>query len=143
MSFFKEFRDFAMKGNVIDLAVGVIIGAAFNSIVTALVDNMIMPVIGLLTRGTDFTNLFVVLNDTQHRDFKTLAEAKAAGVAVFAYGAFLQACFQFLIVAFSIFLMVKAINSLHRKKTEEPAAAATPTTEEQLLMEIRDAIKAK
>ncbi|PUZ27764.1 large conductance mechanosensitive channel [Chitinophaga costaii] len=143
MSFFKEFRDFAMKGNVIDLAVGVIIGAAFSAIVTSLVENIIMPIIGLFTKGTDFTNLFITLNDPQGREFKTLAEAKAAGVAVFGYGAFLQAVFQFLIIAFSIFLMVKAINSLHRKKTEDPAAPAAPTAEEQLLIEIRDAIKAK
>lgn len=143
MSFIKEFRDFAMKGNVIDLAVGVIIGAAFNSIVTSLVDNIIMPIIGLFTKGTDFTNHFVVLNWNETRHFDTLAAAKAAGVATLAYGSFLQAVLQFLIIAFSVFLMVKAINSLHKKKQDAPAAPPEPTTEEKLLMEIRDAIKAK
>ncbi|PUZ28902.1 large conductance mechanosensitive channel protein MscL [Chitinophaga parva] len=143
MSFIKEFRDFAMKGNVVDLAVGVIIGGAFGAIVTSLVDNMIMPVIGLFTKGTDFSNLFLVLNWNETRHFDTLAQAKAAGVAVLAWGAFVQSIFQFLIIAFSIFLMVKAINSLHKKKEAAPAAPPEPTAQEKLLMEIRDAIKAK
>jgi large conductance mechanosensitive channel len=144
MSFIKEFRDFAMKGNVVDLAVGVIIGAAFSGIVTSLVDNLIMPIIGVITpKGTDFTNLFWVMNDPEHKTYKTLAEAKASGFAVLAYGSFIQTVFQFLIVAFSIFLMVKAINSLHKKKEAAPAAPAEPTAQEKLLMEIRDAIKAK
>lgn len=143
MSFFKEFKDFAMKGNVVDLAVGIIIGAAFSGIVNSLVENIIMPVIGLFTKGANFTDKFFLLNDSQGTGFKSLAEAKAKGAPVFAYGAFIQSCLQFLIIAFSVFLLVKFVNSFKQKKAEEPAAPPAPTTEEKLLMEIRDAIKSK
>ena len=107
MGFIKEFKEFAMKGNVMDMAVGVIIGGAFGKIVSSLVDDVLMPIIGKLTGGVSFVDLFVTLGDG---DFKTLAAAKEAGAAVFAYGQFIQNIVDFLIVAFCIFLMLKGIN---------------------------------
>ena len=143
MGFIKEFKEFAMKGNVMDMAVGVIIGGAFGKIVSSLVDDVLMPIIGKLTGGVSFVDLFVTLGDG---DFKTLAAAKEAGAAVFAYGQFIQNIVDFLIVAFCIFLMLKGINKMTRKKEEpkpaEPAAPKGPTQEE-LLAEIRDLLKKK
>ena len=143
MGFIKEFKEFAMKGNVMDMAVGVIIGGAFGKIVSSLVDDVLMPIIGKLTGGVSFVDMFVTLGDG---DFKTLAAAKEAGAAVFAYGQFIQNIVDFLIVAFCIFLMLKGINKLNRKKEEpkpaEPAAPKGPTQEE-LLAEIRDLLKKK
>ena len=143
MGFIKEFKEFAMKGNVMDMAVGVIIGGAFGKIVSSLVDDVLMPLIGKMTGGVSFTDMFVTLGDG---DFKTLAAAKEAGAAVFAYGQFIQNIVDFLIVAFCIFLMLKGINKLNRKKEEakpeEPAAPMGPTQEE-LLAEIRDLLKKK
>ena len=140
MGFVKEFTEFAMKGNVMDMAVGVIIGGAFGKIVTSLVNDVLMPVIGLATGGIDFTNLFINLSSDEK--FSTLAAAQEAGASVFAYGQFIQNIVDFLIVAFCIFLMLKGINKLNRKKEEptEPAAPAGPTQEE-LLAEIRDLLK--
>ncbi len=131
-----------MKGNVMDMAVGVIIGGAFGKIVSSLVNDVLMPVISLVTGGMDFTNLFVNLSDD--KVYKTLAEAQEAGASVFAYGTFIQNVVDFLIVAFCIFLMLKGINKLNRKKAEPeaPAAPAGPTQEE-LLAEIRDLLKTK
>lgn len=145
MSFIKEFKEFATKGNVMDLAVGVIIGGAFGKIVTSLVENILMPVIGLFTKGANFTDEFWLLNESKGTDFKSLADAKAAGAPVFAYGAFLQSVIDFVIIAFCIFLLIKFMNRLTRKKEEAPAPAAPPepTTQEKLLMEIRDALKNK
>jgi large conductance mechanosensitive channel len=143
MSFFKEFKEFATKGNVVDLAVGVIIGAAFGKIVTSLVENILMPVLGLFTKGANFTDNFLLLNDSKGTGFKSLAEAKEAGAPVFAYGAFLQSVIDFVIIAFCIFLLVKFMNRLTRKKEAAPAAKPEPTTQEKLLMEIRDALKNK
>lgn len=143
MSFLKEFKEFAVKGNVMDLAVGVIIGGAFGKIVTSLVDNILMPVIGVLTGGANFTDSFVLLNDSKGTGFKSLAEAKAAGAPAFAYGAFIQSILDFIIIAFCIFLLVKFMNRLARKKEEAPAAPPAPSTQEKLLMEIRDALKSK
>ena len=141
MGFIKEFKEFAMKGNVMDMAVGVIIGGAFGKIVSSLVDDVLMPLIGKMTGGVSFVDLFVTLGDG---DFKTLAAAKEAGAAVFAYGQFIQNIVDFLIVAFCIFLMLKGINKMNRKKEEpkpaEPAAPKGPTKEE-LLAEIRDLLK--
>ncbi len=139
MGFIKEFKEFAMKGNVMDMAVGVIIGGAFGKIVSSLVDDVLMPLIGKVTGGVDFTNLFVTLGDGQ---YETLAAAKEAGAATLAYGQFIQNIVDFLIVAFCIFLMLKGINNLNKKKEEEaaPAAPAGPTQEE-LLTEIRDLLK--
>ena len=115
----KDFREFAMRGNVVDLAVGVIIGAAFGGIVTSLVNDVIMPPIGQIVGNVDFKDLFVALNG---QTYKSLAEAKTAGAPVIAYGAFLNTVLNFLIVAFVIFLMLKQINRL---KKPEPVAAAT------------------
>jgi large conductance mechanosensitive channel len=118
----KEFKEFAMKGNVLDMAVGIVIGAAFSKIVSSFVDDLLMPPIGRLLGGVDFSNLFIALNG-QHYD--TLAAAKAAGAATLNYGLFLNTVINFLIVAFAIFLLVKQVNRLKR----EPAAVA-PTTKE-------------
>lgn len=139
MSFIKEFKEFAMKGNVMDLAVGVIIGAAFGKIVTSLVDNILMPIVGLFTHGKNFNDIFVQL-DHSKGDVLTLADAKAKGVAVFAYGAFIQSIIDFLIIAFCIFLLVKFMNKLTKKKEEAPAPAEL-STQEKLLTEIRDELK--
>ena len=139
MGFIKEFKEFAMKGNVMDMAVGVIIGGAFGKIVTSLVNDVLMPVISLATGGIDFTNLFINLGEGS---YTTLAQAQEAGASVFAYGSFIQNVVDFLIVAFCIFLMLKGINKLNRKK-EEPAAPEEPKgpTQEELLAEIRDLLK--
>ena len=118
----KEFREFIMRGNVIDLAVGVIIGGAFGKIVSSLVSDIIMPPIGLLLNGVDFSNLFVSLNG---QPFATLAEAQAAGAPTLNYGSFINAVIDFLIVGLVIFLMIRAINRL-----QKPAPAAAPTTKE-------------
>ncbi len=131
----KEFKAFAMRGNVIDLAVGVIIGAAFTSIVTSLVNDIIMPPLGLVIGGIDFSNFFVTLKGDS---YPTLEAAKAAGAVTINYGLFLNAVLKFVIVAFAIFLVVKQIN---RFKEEAPAEPAKPTRSEELLAEIRDALK--
>ena len=141
MGFIKEFKEFAVKGNVMDMAVGVIIGGAFGKIITSLVDDIIMPLVGKATGGVDFTNLFVNLSDD--KAYATIDAAKEAGASVFAYGMFIQNIVDFLIVAFCIFLMLKGINKLNRKKEEEPAAPAEPSAEEKLLSEIRNLLKQK
>src|SRR4026207_1747489 len=123
MALMKEFREFAARGNVMDLAVGVIIGAAFGKIVTSLVNDIVMPPIGALMGAVDFSNRFITLSRSQ--SFKTLKEAKDAGVATINYGLFINTCIDFLIVAFVIFLMVRWINRL---KSEPPPAS--PTTKE-------------
>ena len=142
MSLISEFKEFAMKGNVMDMAIGVIIGGAFGKIVSSLVDDVLMPLVGKLTGGVNFADLFVTLGDGE---FKSLAAAKEAGAAVLAYGQFIQNIVDFLIVAFCIFLMLKAINKLNRKKEEIPAPAEepAPSKEEVLLTEIRDLLKDK
>ncbi len=140
MGFIKEFKEFAVKGNVMDMAVGVIIGGAFGKIVTSLVEDIIMPLVSVATGGMDFTNLFIHLGDGQA---KTLAAAKEAGEAVFAYGQFIQNVLDFIIIALCIFFMIKGINKLKKKKEEEPAAPAEPSAEEKLLTEIRDLLKKK
>lgn len=144
MGFFKEFKDFATKGNVIDLAVGVIIGAAFGKIVSALVDNIFMPILGILTGKVDFKEKYLLLNDSKGSNFESLAKAKEAGAPVLSYGLFIQSIIEFVIIAFCIFLLVKGINALTKKKEEAPAAPAAPpepTPQEKLLMEIRDELK--
>ena len=127
--FFGEFKKFIMRGNVIDLAVGVIIGAAFQAIVKSLVDDIVMPIISLATKGVDFTNKFVLLGEGE---FATLAEAQEAGVAAIAYGNFINAILNFLIMAFVIFCLVKTINKISEKaaKKEAEEAPAEPTTKE-------------
>ena len=139
MGFIKEFKEFAVKGNVMDMAVGVIIGGAFGKIVTSLVSDVLMPVIGKMTGGISFTDMFVNLGEGS---YKTLAEAQEAGAAVLAYGQFIQNIIDFIIIAFCIFLMIKGMNKLKKEKPEEPAAPAGPTQEE-LLAEIRDLLKKK
>lgn len=123
-----EFKKFAMRGNVVDMAVGIIIGGAFGTIVKSLVDDVLMPPIGLLLGGVDFSDLFVVLRDvTDSGPYATLAEAQAAGAVSINYGVFINAVISFLIVAFAVFMLVRGVNRLHRQ--EEPAPAA-PTTKE-------------
>ncbi|MBY0349260.1 MAG: large conductance mechanosensitive channel protein MscL [Hydrotalea flava] len=137
MSFVKEFREFATKGNVMDLAVGVIIGGAFGKIVDSVVNDLIMPVVGILFKA-DFTNLYLPLSSKVTQGL-TLVEAKKLG-PVFAWGSFVTAVINFIILAFVIFLLVKGMNRLKRKN-EAAAPPPGPTPTEQLLMEIRDALK--
>ena len=132
----KEFRDFAMRGNVLDMAIGVIIGGAFGKIVSSLVSDVLMPPIGLLLGKVDFSSLFLNLSGMPQ---PSLAAAKAAGAPTLNYGVFLQSVFDFIIIAFVIFMLVKQVNRF--KKEASPAPPAGPTNEEKLLMEIRDALK--
>jgi large conductance mechanosensitive channel len=132
----KEFRDFAMRGNVLDMAIGVIIGGAFGKIVSSLVSDLLMPPIGLLLGKVDFSSLFLNMSGTPQ---PSLAAAKAAGAPTLNYGVFLQSVFDFIIIAFVIFMLVKQVNRF--KKEAPPAPPAGPTNEEKLLMEIRDALK--
>ena len=141
MGFIKEFKEFAMKGNVMDMAVGVIIGGAFGKIVTSLVSDVLMPIISVATGGIDFTNLFVNLSDDVK--YKTLAEAQEAGASVFAYGQFIQNIIDFIIIAFCILQMIKCMNKLNRKKEEPAPEAPKGPTQEELLTEIRDLLKTK
>jgi large conductance mechanosensitive channel len=134
----KEFRDFAMRGNVLDMAIGVIIGGAFGKIVSSLVSDVLMPPIGLLMGKVDFSSLFLNLSGTPQ---PSLTAAKAAGAPTINYGVFLQATFDFIIIAFVIFVLVKQVNRF--KKEAPPAPPAGPTNEEKLLMEIRDALKGR
>lgn len=143
MGMMGEFRDFVARGNVLDLAVGVIIGAAFGKIVTSLTEDMIMPVIGVVSGGVDFTNKFVVLGsvpDTYKGSLTDYAALKAAGVPMLGYGAFVTAIISFLLMAFVIFQIVRAANKMMPKAPEAPAAPAGPS-EVDLLTEIRDALK--
>lgn len=135
---FKEFRDFAIKGNMVDLAIGVIIGAAFGAIVSSLVDDVFMPIIGLLLNGIDFSNLFIVLSNPQDLPVPSLEVARAAGIATLNVGLFINAVVKFVIVAFVLFMVVKGINTMKRKEAEKPAAPAAPSAEVVLLTEIRD-----
>jgi large conductance mechanosensitive channel len=132
----KEFRDFAMRGNVLDMAIGVIIGGAFGKIVSSLVSDVLMPPLGLLLGKVDFSSLFLNMSGTPQ---PSLAAAKAAGAPTLNYGVFLQSVFDFIIIAFVIFMLVKQVNRF--KKEAPPAPPAGPTNEEKLLMEIRDALK--
>ena len=135
---FKEFREFIMRGNVIDLAVAFIIGAAFGAIVSSLVKDIIMPIVGYALGGVDFTNKFIVLGGGS---YATLAEAQKAGAATINYGIFINTIITFLVVALAMFFVVKSMNAMKRKQAEAPAAPPAPTTEEQLLTEIRDLLK--
>jgi len=131
MGMMSEFKDFAMRGNVVDMAVGIIIGAAFGKIVSSFVSDVVMPPLGVLIGGVDFTNLAV-----------TIQEASEGVEAVtIKYGQFIQTVFDFLIVAFAIFIAIKAMNSLKKKEEEAPAAPPEPSAEEKLLTEIRDLLK--
>jgi large conductance mechanosensitive channel len=139
MSFTTEFKEFAVKGNAVDLAVGVIIGAAFGKIVDSIVNDLIMPVVGAIFGGLDFSNLFITLAEVPEGTAMTLAELKKAGVPVFAFGNFITILLNFIILAFIIFMMVRQINRL--KKETPPAASATPAEDVVLLREIRDSLK--
>ncbi|MDM0114398.1 large conductance mechanosensitive channel protein MscL [Variovorax sp. J22R133] len=141
MSFVSEFREFAMKGNVVDLAVGVIIGGAFGKIVDSLVADVIMPIIGLVFGKLDFSNLFIVLGTVPPNVGHTLADLKKAGVPVLAYGNFITVAVNFVILAFVIFLMVKQINRLRNLVPAEPAEAPPPPEDVVLLREIRDSLR--
>ena len=134
-----EFKTFIAKGNVMDMAVGIIIGAAFTAIVTSLVGDLLNPIISLFMGGLDFAAMFALLGEG---DFASLSDAEEAGAAVFAYGRFIMAVINFLIIAFVVFLLVKGVNAMKKKEEEEPAAEepAGPT-EIELLTEIRDALK--
>ena len=134
----KEFKEFAMKGNMIDLAVGVIIGGAFGGLVNSVVNDILMPFIAMLTGGADFSNKFVQLTDVPAA--ATLAAAQEAGHTL-AYGNFITLLINFLIIAWVLFLVIKAINSMKRTAEEAPAAPEAPTKDQELLMEIRDALK--
>ena len=138
MSMLQEFKNFAIKGNVMDLAVGVIIGAAFGKIVDSVVNDLIMPIIGRATGGLDFSNYFVALKDIPAGTPVTLDAVKKAGVPVFAYGNFITIAIYFVILAFIIFMMVRWINKL---KAEAPAAPPAELEDVKLLREIRDALK--
>ena len=134
----KEFRDFAVKGNVVDMAVGVIVGAALGKIVSSLVGDIMMPPVGKLMGNVDFSNLFLTLGSVQ---YKTLEDARAAGAATVNYGVFINNVINFLIVAFCVFLMVKAINTAKRKDVADADHTPAPTRETALLEEIRDILK--
>lgn len=139
MSFMSEFKEFAVKGNAVDLAIGVIIGAAFGKIVSSIVDDLVMPIIGAISGGFDFSNLFFALREVPPDVAMTLAEVRKAGIPVFAYGNFLTVLLNFLILALVIFIMVKQINRL-KKEAPPPAPPATPE-DILLLREIRDNLK--
>jgi large conductance mechanosensitive channel len=136
----REFRDFAMRGNMIDLAVGIIIGAAFTTIVNSLVNDIIMPPLGLAIGGIDFSDFFITLKGGT---YPTLAAAKAGGAVTINYGQFINAVIRFVIVAFAIFILVKQINRLTRPRNEAPPAPPEPPRQEVLLAEIRDLLKAR
>ena len=133
----QEFKEFALRGNVVDMAVGIIIGAAFSTIVKSLVDDVIMPPIGLMTGGMDFSDLYINLSGG---DYASLAQAKEAGAVTIDIGVFINSVISFAIVAFVLFLVIKAMNRLRRKQEEEPASEPAPSREVQLLEEIRDAL---
>ena len=145
MSFVKEFKEFIIKGNVVDLAVGIIIGSAFGKIVTSLVSDIIMPPIGLLMGGVNFTDLVIVLKDgvPAQLDEKGNVLKEAVPAVTINYGNFIQVLVDFTIVAFAVFLLIKAINKLKRKREEAPTEEPQTTKEEILLTEIRDILKSK
>ncbi len=141
MAMFSEFREFAVKGNVMDLAVGVIIGGAFGKIVDSIVNDLIMPLVGRLLGGLDFSNYFIALKDVPAGTPQTLAGMKAAAVPVFAYGNFITVAINFLILAFIIFQMVKVMNRMRREPAPAPAVPPPPSEAVILLREIRDAVR--
>jgi large conductance mechanosensitive channel len=136
----KEFKEFAMRGNVVDMAVGIIIGAAFGKIVSSLVADVLMPPIGLLMGNMDFSQLYLNLSGT---DYPSLAAAQEAGAATINYGLFINAVLDFIIVAFAIFMVIRGMNKLKRQAEEAPAEPPKASTEVQLLTEIRDSLRAR
>lgn len=148
MSMIKEFKEFAMRGNVVDLAVGVVIGGAFGKVVTSMVKDVLMPPIGKMMGGVNFSDLFINLDPSKMAKdgtvIKSIAQANEAGAAVIAYGSFINTLVDFTIIAFCIFMIVKAMNSMKKKPAPAaPAAPPEPTKEEKLLTEIRDVLKAR
>ena len=140
MGILKEFQEFAVKGNVVDMAVGIIIGGAFGTIVKSLVNDVIMPPIGLLLGGVDFSDLFINLGEGA---YDSLEAANEAGAPVIAYGSFINNVISFLIVAWAVFILIKAINAMKKKEEEAPAEPPAPPKSEVLLEEIRDALQAR
>jgi large conductance mechanosensitive channel len=138
MSWVREFKQFAMRGNVMDMAIGIIIGAAFGKIASSLVADILMPPIGKLMGNVDFSSLFIVLGAGT---YPSLAAAKAAGAATLNYGIFINTVIDFIIVAFAIFLIVKGLNTMHRKEEAKVVPSPAPSAEEKLLAEIRDLLK--
>ncbi len=136
----KEFKEFAVKGNVVDMGVGIVIGAAFTTIVKSFVEDIINPIIGLFTGGVDFSGLFLNLSG---QEVASAAQAKEQGLAVITYGVFINAVVTFLIVAWVLFMVVRAVNSLKKEAAAEPEAPAAPPREEALLEEIRDLLAKK
>lgn len=140
----KEFREFAMRGNVVDMAVGIIIGAAFGTIVQSLVNDIIMPPIGLALGNVDFSNLFLVLREgTPAGPYPALQDAMKSGAVSINYGKFINTIISFLIVAFAVFLLVRSINRMKKDKEAAPPAPPEPSNEEKLLTEIRDILKSR
>ena len=135
---FEEFKKFAMRGNVVDMAVGIVIGSAFGKIVSSFVSDIVMPPIGLLIGGVDFTNLFINLGDVE---YATLVAAKEAGAATINYGIWLGTVFDFIIVAFAIFMVVQQMNRLKKEEEEAPKPPPGPTKDQELLTEIRDLLQ--
>jgi large conductance mechanosensitive channel len=143
---FKEFKEFALKGNMVDMAVGIIIGAAFATVVRSLVDDVIMPVIAAVFQAPDFSNLFLILRNPTDQTFTAIADARAAGAVALGYGLFLNALIAFLIVAMVLFLVVRSMNRMTEQKAAEataPAPPPAPTAQEVLLAEIRDLLRAQ
>jgi large conductance mechanosensitive channel len=143
MGFVKEFKEFAIKGNVMDLAVGVIIGAAFGKIIDSVVKDLVMPLVSAVVGEQDFTDKYIVLKGAVPEGTKLEEARKIADTAIFAYGSFLTVAINFFLLALVVFLLVKGINSLKRKEEAAPSAPPAPTKEEILLTEIRDLLKAK
>lgn len=140
----KEFKEFAVKGNMVDMAVGIVIGAAFGAIVSSLVDDVIMPPIGLLIGGVDFSQLFLVLSEgTTPGPYLTIEAATAAGAVTWNIGLFINAVIKFLIISFALFMVVKLVNRLRNEKPAAPPAPPAPSREEVLLAEIRDLLKTR
>lgn len=142
----EEFKKFALKGNMVDMAVGIVIGAAFSTVVKSLVDDVVNPMIAAIFKAPDFSNLFLVLRNPTGETFTSITAAREAGAAVIGYGLFLNALIAFLIVAFVLFIVVKNMNRLmefKRKEAEKPAAPPEPTPQEVLLAEIRDVLKSQ
>jgi large conductance mechanosensitive channel len=139
----KEFKEFAMRGNVLDMAVGIIIGAAFGTIIKSLVNDILMPPIGLLLGGVDFSNLFIVLKEGANAaaPYAALVDAQTAGAVTINYGVFINSIISFLIVAFAIFMVIRAMNRLKKKEEAKPAEPPKPSEEVLLLRDIRDALK--
>ncbi len=140
----KEFKEFAVRGNVVDMAVGIVIGASFGAIVSSFVKDMLMPPIGLLLGKVDFSNLFIVLKEgTTAAPYASLAEAQASGAVTLNYGLFINTVINFIIIAFAVFLLIRGLNKMKRQSEAQPAAPPPPSKQELLLEEIRDLLKAR